>query len=417
MKIAYFDCFSGISGDMILGALVDAGLDINLLKEQLSQLHLNGYEISKEKVKRAGISGTKIHVILLQTDKHLTATHPHHHNSHLKFSDIRAIIEKSSLHQVIKTDSIKIFQRLAMAEAKVHNISTEEVRFHEKVHNTSTEEVHFHEVGAIDAIVDIVGSVIAIKHLGIERIYFSPIPTGHGYTKCEHGTFPVPAPATAELLKTQLLKSVDIEKELTTPTGAAIITTMGECLCTNPEMKILQIGYGAGSNDNPHIPNLLRILIGEVIHSRESDEMWVVETNIDNMSGEILGYTMDKLFEAGAADVYFTPIQMKKGRPGIIISVIVSELHISSVEMVLFNQTTTFGIRKYKVVRKILTREFKELDTQLGKIKFKIGKFNNDIKSLSPEYEDCKRIAEEKGIPLKQIYHIISKDLEKFMNS
>ncbi len=403
MKIAYFDCFSGISGDMILGALVDAGLDINLLKDPLSQPHLNGYEISKEKVKRAGISGTKVRIIISQTDKHLTATHPHHHNSHLKFSDIRAIIEKSNLHQAIKTDSIKIFQRLAMAEAKVHNVSTE--------------EVHFHEVGAIDAIVDIVGSVIAIKHLGIERIYFSPIPTGHGYTKCEHGTFPVPAPATAELLKTQLLKSVDIEKELTTPTGAAIITTLGEGLRTNPEMKILQIGYGAGGNDNPHIPNLLRILIGEVTHSRESDEMWVVETNIDNMSGEILGYVMDKLFEAGAADVYFTPIQMKKGRPGIIISVIVSELYISSVEMVLFNQTTTFGIRKYKVVRKILTREFKELDTQLGKIKFKIGKFNNDIKSLSPEYEDCKRIAEEKGIPLKQIYHIISKDLEKFMNS
>ena len=403
MKIVYFDCFSGISGDMILGAFVDAGLDINLLKDQLSQLHLTGYEISKEKVKRAGISGTKVRVIISQTDKHLTATHQHHYNSHLKFSDIRTIIEKSALHQAIKTDSIKIFQRLAMVEAKVHN--------------TSTEEVHFHEVGAIDAIVDIVGSVIAIKHLGIERIYFSPIPTGHGYTKCEHGIFPVPAPATAELLKTQLLKSVDIEKELTTPTGAAIITALGEGLRTNPEMKILQIGYGAGGNDNPHIPNLLRILIGEVIHSRESDEMWVVETNIDNMSGEILGYTMDKLFEAGAADVYFTPIQMKKGRPGIIISVIVSELHISSVEMVLFNQTTTFGIRKYKVVRKILTREFKELDTQLGKIKFKIGKFNNDIKSLSPEYEDCKRIAEEKGIPLKQIYHIISKDLEKFMNS
>ncbi len=165
---------------MILGAFVDAGLDINLLKEQLSQLHLNGYEISKEKVKRAGISGTKVCVIISQTDKHLTATHPHHHNSHLKFSDIRANIEKSNLHQAIKTDSIKIFQRLATAEAKVHN--------------TSTEEVHFHEVGAIDAIVDIVGSVIAIKYLGIERIYFSPVPTGHGYTKCEHGTFPVPAP-------------------------------------------------------------------------------------------------------------------------------------------------------------------------------------------------------------------------------
>ncbi|MEK7788683.1 MAG: nickel pincer cofactor biosynthesis protein LarC, partial [Planctomycetota bacterium] len=271
------------------------------------------------------------------------------------------------------------------------------------------------EVWSIDSIVDIVGSVIAIKHFGIEKIYFSPIPTGHGYTKCEHGTFPVPAPATAELLKTQLLKSVDIEKELTTPTGAAIITTLGEGLHTTPEMRILQIGYGAGSSDNPAVPNLLRILIGEVTPNIASDEMWIVETNIDNMSGEVLGYVMDKLFEAGAVDAYFTPIQMKKGRPGIIISAIVAESSLSAVELVLFNQTTTFGIRKYKVVRTILTREFKEVDSQFGKIKVKIGKFNGDIKSFSPEYEDCKRIAEERGIPLKQVYSIISNELENIM--
>ena len=257
--------------------------------------------------------------------------------------------------------------------------------------------------------------MIAIKHLGIEKLYFSPIPTGHGYTKCEHGTFPVPAPATAELLKTQLLKSVDIEKELTTPTGAAIITTLGEGLHTTPEMRILQIGYGAGSSDNPTVPNLLRILIGDAIPNIASDEMWIVETNIDNMSGEVLGYVMEKLFEAGAVDAYFTPIQMKKGRPGIIISAIVAELSLSAVELVFFNQTTTFGIRKYKVARTVLTREFKEIDSQFGKIKIKIGKYNGDIKSFSPEYEDCKRIAEERGVPLKQVYSIISKELENIM--
>jgi uncharacterized protein (TIGR00299 family) protein len=270
-------------------------------------------------------------------------------------------------------------------------------------------------VGAIDAIVDIVGAVIAIKYLGIEKIYFSPIPTGYGYTTCEHGTFPVPAPATAELLKRQLLKSVDIAKELTTPTGAAIITTLGEGLRTTPEMRILQIGYGAGNNDNPTVPNLLRVLIGETIPNIAPDEMWIVETNIDNMSGEILGYVMEKLFEAGAVDAYFTPIQMKKGRPGVIISAIVAESNLSSVELVLLNQTTTFGIRKYKVVRTILTREFKEVDTRFGKIKVKIGKYNGDIKSFSPEYEDCKRIAEERGIPLKQVYSIISKELENII--
>ena len=400
MKIVYFDCFSGISGDMILGAFVDAGLDINFLQEQLAQLHLHGYEISAEKIKRAGISGTKVHVIITHKATHSHATH-HHHSTHLNLSGIKTIIENSNLHQDIKRDSIRIFQRLAEVEAKVHN--------------TSPEKVHFHEVGAIDSIVDIVGAVIAIKHLGIEKIYFSPIPTGYGYTTCEHGTFPVPAPATAELLKRQLLKSVDIAKELTTPTGAAIITTLGEGLRTTPEMRILQIGYGAGNNDNPTVPNLLRVLIGETIPNIAPDEMWIVETNIDNMSGEILGYVMEKLFEAGAVDAYFTPIQMKKGRPGIIISAIVAESNLSSVELVLLNQTTTFGIRKYKVVRTILTREFKEVDSQFGKIKVKIGKYNGDIKSFSPEYEDCKRIAEERGIPLKQVYSIISKDLENII--
>lgn len=379
---------------MTLGAFVDAGLDINLLKAQLAQLHLHGYEISAEKVRRAGINGTKVHVIISSGDHHTHTSHHGHH--HLRLSDIQSIIEKSPLHQDIKDDSIKIFQRLAQVEAKVHN--------------TSIEEVHFHEVGAIDAIIDIVGSVIAIKQLGIEKIYFSPIPTGCGYTQCEHGTFPIPAPATAELLRKQFLKSVNIEKELTTPTGAAIVTTLGEGVHTNPEMKILQIGYGAGSNDNPNIPNLLRIFIGETSDT-ESGEMWVVETNIDNMSGEILGYAMDKLFEAGAVDVYFTPIQMKKGRPGIIMSAIVSEIHLSSVESVLFDQTSTFGMRKYKVIRKILTREFKEFDSSVGKIKVKIGRFNGNIKSISPEYEDCKRIAEERGIPLKQVYNIISKEI------
>lgn len=385
---------------MTLGALVDAGLDINLLRDELAQLHLHGYEISAEKVKRTGISGTKVHVTISPKDNHVRGFHHgHHHNSHLKLSDIQAIIEKSPLRHDIKDDSIRIFQRLAMAEAKIHD--------------TPIDNIHFHEVGAIDSIIDIVGSVIAIKRLGIEKIYFSPIPTGCGFTTCEHGTFPVPAPATAELLKNQLLKSVNIEKELTTPTGAAIVTTLGEGLFTNPEMKTLQIGYGAGSNDNPNIPNLLRIFIGET-SDQKSDEMWVVETNIDNMPGEILGYVMDKLFQAGAVDVYFTSIQMKKERPGIIIGIIVSELNLLSVESVLFNQTTTFGIRKYKVIRKVLTREFKELDSPLGKIKIKIGTFDGDIKNISPEYEDCKRIAEEKGIPLKQVYNIVSKEFGKF---
>ncbi|MGQ3683690.1 MAG: nickel pincer cofactor biosynthesis protein LarC [Candidatus Loosdrechtia sp.] len=400
MKVAYFDCFSGISGDMALGAFVDAGLDINILKEQLAKLHMHGYEISAEKVRRAGISGTKVQVVVSRNKKHMHPdSHPHHnHNSHFNLTDIQAMIEKSDLSDAVKTDSGKVFQRLGMVEAKVHD--------------TSIEEIHFHEVGAIDSIVDIVGSVIAIKHFGIEKIYFSPVPTGHGYTQCEHGTFPVPPPAVAELLKGQFIKSVDIEKELTTPTGASIITALGEGLHTVPEMKILSVGYGAGSYNNPAIPNLLRIFIGETVPDTGSNEMWVVETNIDNMSGEILGYVMGKLFESGAVDVYFTPVQMKKGRPGTVITALVSESDLPSVEQTFFCQTSTFGIRKYKVVRKVLAREFKEFDSRFGKITIKVGRFNSEIRSFSPEYEDCKRIAEEKGIPLKQVYRIITQDLE-----
>ncbi len=404
MNIAYFDCFSGVSGDMILGAFVDAGLDVNLLKEQLALLHLHGCEISAEKVKRAGIAGTKVHVVISHEHDHPSERHGHRHRHHLlRLAGIEGLIEKSGLRRDVKDDSIKVFRRLAEVEATVHN--------------SSIEEVHFHEVGAKDAIIDIVGSVIALKHFGIERLYFSPIPTGHGFTKCEHGTFPVPAPATAELLKAQLLKSVDIEKELTTPTGAAIVTTLGKGLRAIPEMEIRRIGYGAGSNDNPGTPNLLRILIGEETAApAASDELWVIETNIDNMSGEIAGYVMDKLFEAGAVDATFAPVQMKKGRPGITISALSPDSKVAAIEQVLFNQTTTFGIRKHKVSRTVLTREFKELDSRLGKIKVKIGRLGSAIKSCSPEYEDCKRIAEEKGVPLKQVFSTISEEMGKIVN-
>lgn len=382
---------------MILGAFVDAGLEIHLLRTELEKLHLHGYELSCEKVKRAGIAGTKVYVNIPGWHEH---SHTAGHTHHLTFPDIRLIIEKSRLHQQIKDNSVKIFHRLASVEAEIHG--------------TSIEDVHFHEVGAIDSIVDIVGAAIGLHLLGIEKLYFSPVPTGSGYIKCEHGVLPVPAPATAGLLKNQLLKSVAIEKELTTPTGAAIVTTLGEGLKTMPEMKVLTIGYGAGSNDNPEVPNLLRIVIGEDTQRHESDEVWVVETNIDNMPGEILGYVMDKLFSAGAVDAYFTSVQMKKGRPGIIISAIVPEKHILSVEAVLFNQTTTFGIRKYKAVRSILSREVKEYESSLGKIRMKIGSLNGDIKNISPEYEDCKRIAEERHIPLKHVYTIITKELDTF---
>jgi len=396
LKIVYFDCFSGISGDMILGAFVDAGLHLNHLKSELEKLRLKGYEISGKKVLRAGIAGTKVTIDTYSQKKH---SQTNHHDSYLMLPDIQTIIEKSGLPQSIKQDSIKIFHKLAAVEAKVHN--------------TTIEKVHFHEVGSIDSIIDIVGSVIAFHTSGIKKIYFSPIPTGSGYIRCDHGIFPVPAPATAELLKNQRLKSVHSEKELTTPTGAAIVTALGTGLKSIPEMKIHQVGYGAGSNNNPEIPNLLRIFIGEEITNGKTEGMWVVETNIDNMPGEIFGYVMEKLFHAGAVDAYFTPIQMKKGRPGITISAIANEQYVPSLESVLFDQTTTFGVRKYKVFRTILEREERSHETSLGKVRVKTGSLHGEIKSISPEYEDCRRIAEQKGMPLKQVYMVITEELNK----
>ena len=386
---------------MTLGAFVDAGLSIDVLKEQLALLHLHGYELSAEKVKRAGVAGTKVHVIISRDDAHTHSQHAHHHHHHSRFSfsDIRSLIEESKLHQDIKESSIKVFHRLAQAEAKVHNSIGGRGAFSRSWR------------GGLYSRYRRLGN--SHKAAGHRKDIFFPHPDRAWIHEMRAWNVSRSSPATAELLKTHLTKHVDVAKELTTPTGAAIVTALGEGLRTLPEMRVLQVGYGAGSNDNPTVPNLLRVFIGETVLTPESDEMWVVETNLDNISGEILGYTLDKLFEVGAADAYFTAIQMKKGRPGTVVSAIVSDINVAAVESVLFEQTTTFGIRKYKVIRKTLAREFQEVDSRFGKIKVKIGRCNGDIKSFSPEYEDCRKIAEEKGIPLKQVYSAISNEFLK----
>ena len=337
MKIAFFDCFSGASGDMILGALIDAGFDIEKLKEELNKLGINDYELGLRTVQRSEITGTKFDVSIKDNK-----TNDEHHTRRT-LTDISGIINGSSLSEGVKKESIKIFENLARAEAKVHN--------------TLPEEVHFHEVGAIDSIVDIVGTVIAIHGLKIENVYFSPIRTGTGFVKCHHGQFPIPAPATIELLKGFHVIGTNIQCELTTPTGAAILTSLGVNVEMCPEIKLLKIGYGAGSNEIPQIPNLLRVMIGETITVSEQDEVWIVETNIDDMPGEHFGYLLEKILEAGALDGYITPVQMKKSRPGTLISIIVDEVHLSKVERIMFEQSTTFGIRKYKASRKKLNRK------------------------------------------------------------
>ena len=385
MKIAFFDCFSGASGDMILGALIDAGFDIEKLKEELNKLGINDYELGLRTVQRSEITGTKFDVSI----KDNKANDEHHTRRTL--TDISEIINGSSLSEGVKKDSIKIFENLARAEAKVHN--------------TLPEEVHFHEVGAIDSIVDIVGTVIAIHSLKIENVYFSPIRTGAGFVKCHHGQFPIPAPATIELLKGSHVIGTNIQCELTTPTGAAILTSLGVNVEMCPEIRLLEIGYGAGSNEIPQIPNLLRVMIGETITVSEQDEVWMVETNIDDMPGEHFGYLLEKILEAGALDGYITPVQMKKSRPGTLISIIVDEMHLSKVERIMFEQSTTFGIRKYKASRKKLNRKLIDVETKYGMVKVKIGTLNGHVKNITPEHEDCKKIADERGLPLKLIYN------------
>ncbi|MGR3320023.1 MAG: nickel pincer cofactor biosynthesis protein LarC, partial [Candidatus Anammoxibacter sp.] len=347
MKIAFFECFSGISGDMILGALTDLGLDLNFLIHELNKLDLSGYKLSSSKVNRCGISGTKFDVTCNSAKNNHDSSHSSNHKG---LHDICKIINDSSLSDDVKNSSLSVFRRIADAEAKVHGIEPE--------------DVHFHEVGAIDSIIDIVGSVIGFRKLEFDAIFFSPVATGSGCVECEHGTLPVPAPATAELLNGYALFSTNIKRELTTPTGAAILTTLGKQTESFPGFRFTNIGYGAGANDNPGLPNLLRVFIGEKesdisynTTGQSTDEVWMVETNIDDMPGEMFGYLIDKLLDAGAVDAYMTAIQMKKSRPSVLVSAIVPEKSLPDIESIFFDESTTFGIRKYKVQRSKLIRE------------------------------------------------------------
>ena len=380
MKILYFDCFSGISGDMVLGAMVDAGINIKAVKKELNKLDLDGYKLTTSEVKRKGIGGTKVDVIV-DKKKHL------HHTS---YKDIKRLIERSKLAKKIKEDSLNIFKNIAEAEAKIHR--------------TSAAHVHFHEVGAIDSIVDVVGAAICINLLNPDIILSSPINTGMGMVKTEHGILPVPAPATAEMLKGFPSYSSDIKFELATPTGVGIITTMAKSSNTMPNMKTNAIGYGAGSKDFLDSPNLLRIMIGEDYSTSEQDSITVIESNIDDMNPQFYDHIMNRLFKAGALDVFMTPIIMKKNRPAVKITALSENDSVNRLADILLSETTSFGLRMYKTERLKLKKEIKTIKTEYGNVKVKIGKRNSKIIKVVPEYEDCKKIAEEKGIPIKDIY-------------
>ena len=393
-RVIYFDCFSGISGDMILGSLVDLGVDVKLIRKELKKINLKGYKLTSHQVKRNGIMGTKVYVVI---DPSIQKR-----NQARSFTDIKKLIVKSSLSENVKTDSIEIFRRIGTVEAKIHG--------------TSLDKIHFHEIGAIDSIVDIVGGAICMSLLNIDIVFSSALNTGEGLINCEHGTIPIPAPATLKLLEGIPCYSSGTKNELTTPTGAAFIGYYGSKFGSLPKMNIMKSGYGAGSHEIKEIPNLLRVVLGEVLIPSKIITMKVIETNIDDMNPEFYDHIMSQLLIAGAADVFLTAVHMKKNRPGTLLTTVVSNDKFHSVVQIILEETSTFGIRHYDVVRTELKRENKLIKTPFGKVRIKVGTFAGSRLTVSPEYEDCKKLALKKGIPVKRVYEetlLIAKQMEE----
>jgi uncharacterized protein (TIGR00299 family) protein len=380
MKIAYLDCFSGISGDMFLGALLDAGFAFEDLKHRLRTLPLDGYRLETKQELRNQISGTRFSV-KLESEKQVPRN----------LEAIRKIIQGGDLSSTVKEKSTSIFEQLAGIEGKIHNLSPE--------------KVHFHEVGAVDSIVDIVGSLIGIEHLKIRSVYASHIPLGSGFTETAHGTIPIPAPATIELLKGIPVYDSDIRHEMVTPTGAALLKCLVSSFGPMPPMVVQDVGYGAGKRDLPERPNLLRILIGDEPFNKEVESVVLLETNLDDTSPEWIGYLMERLFEAGALDVVFFPIQMKKNRPGVQIQVIGQHDQRETLTEILFRESATLGVRFRYTQRQVLKRAEAEVDSPWGSIKVKKIMNRDGSYFFQPEYDVCREIALKYNRPLREIYH------------
>ncbi len=387
MRVIYFDCFSGISGDMVLGALMDSGLNYTAWKAEMEKIGLSGYKISKRKLTRGGISGTKLTV-------KTSEKHPHRDLAH-----ITSLINRSRIDKAAKRDATRIFERLARAEADAHGMPVE--------------KVHFHEVGAVDSIVDIVGAAVALGLMGIERVYCSALNLGSGTVRCEHGILPVPAPATANLVKGFLAYTSGVRHELTTPTGAAIVTTLSESFGPMPAMRVISVGYGSGGKEIGDLPNLLRVFIGEIEDGYESDTAELIETNIDDMDPRIYQHVMERLLDAGALDVWLTPVIMKKSRPAVILSVLSEPGKTSALTDIVLRETTTFGVRVSRVDRQKLAREFVEVRTRHGSVRVKLGKHGGKTLKDVPEYEDVKALAKKSGRPLTDVIKEVERLIEK----
>jgi uncharacterized protein (TIGR00299 family) protein len=386
MRVAHFDCFSGISGDMTLAALLDLGVPADAVLAGIASLGLP-IEIAIEKVRKGGFAATQIFVDAPPQEDH----------RHLP--EIEAILSRGTLTPTQRALALKIFRRLAEAEAAVHGVTVE--------------EVHFHEVGALDSIADIAGSAIALDLLAVEKFTSGPVAVGGGTLKCEHGVMPVPAPATAELLKGVPLRPAPVKSELTTPTGAAILTSVVTEYIDTPALAIEQIGHGAGSKDFLEQPNFLRIFVGRADgHAPPAcatDEIWVLETNLDDVPGEIVGYCFELLFAAGALDVFTTPIQMKKNRPGVVLSVLAPKANLAALETIIFRETATLGIRRHAAQRTKLRREILTVETPCGPVRVKRGWRNGETVVFAPEYEDCARLAREHGVALREVFEAARK--------
>jgi len=432
-KILYFDCISGISGDMTIGALLDLGIDKNFLIKELKKLDITGYDISIKKGQKNSITGTDFKVILENNHRH---THHHNHNSsnhthshhnqehnhnnhsnskennhdqnksdsanhvHRNLNNIKNLINKSKLNNNVKNLSKSIFKKIAMSEAKIHD--------------KPISEVHFHEVGAIDSIIDIVGTAICIDYLNVDKIYFSPLHVGTGFVNSAHGKIPVPAPATLDILKNVPVFSTGIRSELVTPTGAAIAKTLADDFIYNKNFKISKIGYGIGDKDLD-ITNMLRVYTAKKKSS--NNELILLETNIDDMNPEIYSYLIPKLVKNKALDVYTTNIMMKKNRPAIKLSILTKNNNQKKIENILFAETTTLGIRKTKLTRKILKRKKIKFESSYGTVTLKIAYKNDKILKFSPEYEECKKIAHNTDTPLQKIYKNIIREGKDFLKN
>ena len=378
MKIVYFDCFSGASGDMILGALIDAGLSPSKLRSELKRLHLPSVTVKAKKVLKGGIAATRV-----------TVEGKNEKRPHRNLREMLNIVNRSDLDKDVKTKSREIFEKIASTEAEIHR--------------SVKEKIHFHELGGLDSVVDICGAVWGLREIGVDQIHVSKVNVGSGFVRCEHGLLPVPAPASLSLMQGKPIYSSGVDKELLTPTGAAILTTLGSSFGSLPLMRVERVGYGAGLDDLPH-PNVLRLMIGTSETPAREERVMVVETNIDDMNPQFYDYIMEQMLKMGIKEVFLTPVFMKKNRPATLLTTICSLGQMPAVTEFLLRETTTIGLRWREERRALADRETRSFDTRYGKIRFKLARWEGAVINISPEYEDCKRLALERKIPLKVVF-------------